>query len=106
MQAHYGEHSIGQCGRHRGIGGVGQVNLAVHQIVVHLSAENELNLRHRCVKGNLVAAVGDRNVRETLGLKPGDDPLDIIPAHAKAVRKLRRRQPLVVIRRGPVLQLG
>ncbi len=81
------------------------MNHSVDVVVVHFEGEGGLDLRYCAVEGNLVVAGRDFDVRETLGLDPGGDFIEIVLAHAEARGVLRDGQVLVEVGRFTVAEL-
>src|ERR1700719_4097418 len=100
------ESDAGQRSRHRRLGGIGEMHFTIHQVVMEFSVEGRLDLSGGPAEEDFVAAGGDAGHGEVLRLQPGNDLADVAFTHSEAIAELRWSQPLVVVRRHPVLLLG
>src|ERR1700730_2289602 len=82
------------------------MHFAIHQIVMELGVEGRLDLGGGAAEEDFVAAGGDSDHGQALRLQPGNYLADVVLTHSEAIAKFGRGQPLVVVRRHPVLLLG
>src|SRR5712692_5442183 len=97
------QNRVGEGGWHGGFDGVGEVLLAVHQVVMDLGIEGKFDLGYGSLEKDLIAAARGALHRETFGLQPGHYFSDVALGHAEAVGVLLRSQPLVIVWRGGIL---
>src|SRR5206468_2640085 len=91
--------------RHRWIPSVRVIGHSSCRISVDLCFEGGFHMAGSAREGNPRFTASDPVDGEPLGLQPTDDPGQIVLAQSKAVAKLLRRQPLVVIRRRRMMEL-
>jgi hypothetical protein len=96
-------HYVLQRLRYPRIDRVGHVDLAIHEITMHLRAEGALNLLGRPAEGNPIPGTRHLLYVESMRGEPGRDHVAIAGVEPEAIAKLLGREPPMIIGRRAVL---
>jgi len=103
VQAEESAHHAGQGLRHGGIGGIGEMGLAVHLKDVHRGVQRARNLAGVPTKGDPVAPPRLVLNREPGALEPCRHFVGVARAQPEPVAELFGGEPLTIARRGGIL---